>query len=131
MMAYSQPTPKVAVSRSNFRHVAAILSSAILAMGDAGTVSADSLDSPPPRYTPPAPALDEHTMVRCQLLYGLHSRHNSDGYARPLDARMALEDCRKGKVASGIAALKRVLERAGIPVPPTETATVPGRSPSR
>src|SRR5262245_37338652 len=29
MMAYSQPTPKVAVSRSDFRHVAAILSSAI------------------------------------------------------------------------------------------------------
>jgi hypothetical protein len=35
---------------------------------------------------------------------------------------MALENCRKGNVASGVAALKRVLERAQIPIPPAETA---------
>jgi len=44
---------------------------------------------------------------------------------------MALEDCRKGNIASGVAALKRVLERAQIPVPPEDTATAPGRSMSR
>jgi len=70
-------------------------------------------------------------MARCQQLFSLYDRLNSDGYAKPLDARMALEDCRKGKIASGVAAMKRVLERAGIPVPPTETATTPGRSISR
>jgi hypothetical protein len=35
---------------------------------------------------------------------------------------MALEDCQKGNIASGVAALKRVLERAQIPIPPTESA---------
>ena len=70
-------------------------------------------------------------MARCQQLFALYDRHNSDGYARPLEARMALEDCRKGNVASGVAALKRALERAQIPVPPVDTATAPGRSMSR
>ena len=61
-------------------------------------------------------------MARCQQLFSLYDRLNSDGYAKPLDARMALEDCRKGNIASGVAALKRVLERAQIPIPPTESA---------
>ena len=62
-------------------------------------------------------------MARCQQLFGLLSRHNSDGYARPLDARMAMEDCQKGNFAAGIATLKRALERAQIPVPPADSAT--------
>ena len=133
MTTYSLPEPKVAVSRSNFLHVAAILSSAILAMGYAGPVSADSLsadtktnatvNSTPSERTLPAQAAGEDTLARCQQLFGLYDRHNSDGYARPLDARMALADCQKGNIASGVAALKRVLERAQIPVPPVETAT--------
>jgi hypothetical protein len=118
MTTYSLPEPKVAVSRSNFLHVAAILSSAIVAIGYAGPVSADPLSE----RTLPAQASGEDTMARCQQLFGLWSRHNTDGYARPLDARMALEDCQKGNVASGVAALKRVLERAQIPIPPTESA---------
>ena len=61
-------------------------------------------------------------MARCQQLFGLLSRHNSDGYARPLDARMAMEDCQKGNIASGVATLKRALERAQIAVPPVESA---------
>jgi len=60
-------------------------------------------------------------MARCQQLFGLYDRHNSDGYARPLDARTALEQCRKGNIASGVAALKRALERAQIPIPPAES----------
>ena len=131
MTTYSLPTPKVAVSRSNFLPVAAILASAILAMGYAGPVSADSLsadtktnatvNSAPSERTLPAQAAGEDTMARCQQLFGLLSRHNSDGYARPLDARMAMEDCQKGKFASGVATLKRALERAQIPIPPTES----------
>lgn len=62
-------------------------------------------------------------MARCQQLYGLFSRHNSDGYARPLDARMALEDCQKGNVSAGIASLKRALDRAQIAIPPAEAST--------
>ena len=140
MTTYSLSTPKIAVSRSNFLHAAAILSSAIVAIGYAGPVSADPLpgarspatvDSPSPERTLLAQASGDDTMARCQQLFSLYDRLNSDGYAKPLDARMALEDCRKGNIARGVAALKRVLERAGIPVPPTETATTPGRSLSR
>jgi hypothetical protein len=141
MTTYSLSTPKMNVSRSNFLHAAAILSSAIVAIGYAGPVSADPLsvgarspatvNSPSPERSLLAQASGEDTMARCQQLFALYDRHNSDGYARPLDARMALEDCRKGNIASGVATLKRVLERAGIPVPPTESATAPGRSMSR
>src|SRR5262245_20716939 len=120
MTTYSLPTPKVAVSRSNFLYAAAILSSAILAIGQAGPVSAES------ERTLLAQASGDETMARCQQLYGLFSRHNSDGYARPLEARMGLEDCQKGKIATGVATLKRALERAQIPIPPTtESATAP------
>ena len=126
MTMYSLPTP-----------VAAILASAILAMGYAGPVSADPLSAdtktnatvnsaPSDRTLPaqaPAQAAGEDTMARCQQLFGLLSRHNSDGYARPLDARMAMEDCQKGKFTSGVATLKRALERAQIPVPPVESAS--------
>ena len=106
---------------------AAILASAIVAIGHAGPVSADPLS-----VGAGSPATSgEDTLARCQQLAALYDRHNSDGYARPLEARMALEDCRKGNVASGVAALKRALERAQIPVPPEDTATAPGRSMSR
>jgi hypothetical protein len=136
MTTYSLPRPKVAVSRSNFLYAAAILSGAILAIGQAGPVSADSLsaatksaatvDSPSSGTTLLAQASGEDTLARCQQLYGLFSRHNSDGYARPLEARMGLEDCQKGKIASGVATLKRALERAQIAIPPTtESATAP------
>src|SRR5882757_7507435 len=101
MTTYFQPTSKVAVSRSNFLHVAAILSSAIVAIGSAGPVSADSLTF---HTKPPATqASGEDTMARCQQLFSLWSRHNTDGYAKPLDTRMAMEDCQKGNYASGVA----------------------------
>ena len=121
MTTYSLPEPKVAVSRSNFLHVAAILSSAIVAIGYAGPVSADPLSVGARSPTLLAQASGEDTMARCQQLFGLWSRHNTDGYAKPLDARMGLEDCQKGNIASGVAALKRALERAQIPIPPTES----------
>ena len=127
MTTYSLPEPKVAVSRSNFLHVAAILSSAILAIGFAGPVSAEPLSAG--TGSPAAQASGEDTLARCQQLFSLWSRHNTDGYAKPLDARMGLEDCQKGNVASGVASLKRALERAQIPVPPAEavaeTTTAP------
>jgi len=138
MTTYSLSTPKV--SRSNFLPIAAILSSAILAMGYAGPASADPLsadtktnatvNSTPSERTLPAQAAGEDTMARCQQLFGLLSRHNSDGYARPLDARMAMEDCQKGNIASGVATLKRALERAQIPVPPVESADAQPPAPS-
>ena len=64
-------------------------------------------------------------MARCQQLFSLWSRHNTDGYARPLDVRMALEDCQKGNVSTGVATLKRALERARIPVPSAEAVAEP------
>jgi hypothetical protein len=76
--------------------MAAMLASAIVAIGHAGAVSADPL---------PAQASGEDTLARCQQLYGLWSRHNTDGYARPLDARMGLQDCQKGNIAAGVATL--------------------------
>jgi hypothetical protein len=140
MTTYSLPTPKLAVSRSNFLPIAAILSSAILAMGYAGPVSADSLspdtktnatvNSTPSERTLPVQATGEDTMARCQQLFGLLSRHNSDGYARPLEARMAMEDCQKGNYASGVATLKRALARAQIPVPAADAATAQTPAPT-
>jgi hypothetical protein len=105
---------RAALSRSSFLHAAAILAGAVLAIGQAGSASAD---------TNLAQASSEDTMARCQQLYGLFSRHNSDGYARPLDARMALEDCQKGNISAGIASLKRALDRAQIAIPPAEAST--------
>ena len=69
-------------------------------------------------------------MARCQQLYSLYSRHNSDGYARPLDARMALEDCQKGNISTGIATLKRALDRAQIAIPPAEASTAQPPAPA-
>ena len=51
-------------------------------------------------------------MARCQQLSSLYSRHNTNGYARPLEVDTAIEECRKGNYASGIAALKRALNRS-------------------
>ena len=106
-------------------HVAAILSSAIIAIGYAGPASADS----PAERAPAAQASGEDTMARCQQLFGLFSRHNSDGYARPLDARMGLEDCQKGNITAGVATLKRALERAQIPIPPADSGVAQSPAP--
>jgi len=64
-------------------------------------------------------------MARCQQLFGLWNKHNSDGYAKPLDARMGMQDCEQGKYASGVATLKKALERAQIPIPPVDVAQTP------
>jgi hypothetical protein len=47
---------------------------------------------------------------------------NTNGYARPLEVDTAIEECRKGNYAAGVAALKRALNRSQVPVPPTESA---------
>lgn len=71
-------------------------------------------------------------MARCQQLFSLWSRHNTDGYAKPLDTRMAMEDCQKGNYAAGVATLKRALERSQIPVPPAEAvAQTPAQPPAQ
>src|ERR1044072_6047549 len=104
MTTYSLPAPMLAAARSNFLHVAAIVSSAIVAFGHAGPVSAESRSVDGATHL--AQATGEDTMARCQQLYGLWSRHHTDGYARPLDARMGLEDCQKGNVPPGAATLQ-------------------------
>ena len=80
-----------------FLHTAAILSSAVVAFGYAGPASAQ--------------ATSEDTLARCQQLSSLYSRHNTNGYARPIEVDAAVEDCRKGNYAAGVAALKRALNR--------------------
>jgi hypothetical protein len=111
-------------------HVAAILSSAIVAIGFVGPVAADQRSAP--EHTLLAQAASEDTMARCQQLFSLWSRHNTDGYAKPLDARMAMEDCQKGNYTAGVATLKRALERAQIPVPPAEAvAQTPAQPPAQ
>ena len=127
MTTYSLPELKVAASRSNFLHVAAILASAIVAIGYAGPVSADPL--PGGAKSPATQSSSDDTMARCQQLFSLWSRHNTDGYARPLDARMGLEECQKGNIAGGVATLKRALERAQITIPPSETAAAEPAAP--
>jgi hypothetical protein len=99
----------------NVLRAAAILSTAIAAVGYAGPASADTT---------------EETMARCQQLFGLWNKHNSDGYAKPLDARMGMQDCEQGKYASGVATLKKALERAQIPIPPVDVAQTPSTTPA-
>ena len=94
-----------------FLHTALILSTTIVAFGYAGPASADV-----------APATSGDTAARCQQLSSLYSRHSTNGYARPIEVDAAVEDCRKGNYAAGVAALKRALNRAQIPVLPTESA---------
>lgn len=94
-----------------FLHTATILSSAIIAFGYTGPASAEV-----------AQATGEDTAARCRQLASLYSRHNTNGYARPLEVDAAVEDCRKGNYAAGVAALKRALNRSQIPIPPTESA---------
>ena len=109
MTTYSLPLPK------NVLRAAAVLSTAIVAVGYTAPASADA---------------SEDTMARCQQLFGLWSKHNTDGYAKPLDARMGLQDCENGNYASGVATLKRALERAQIAVPPVDVAQTPSTTPA-
>src|SRR5258708_16926451 len=98
MTTSSPSTPKLAVSRSNFLHVAAMLSSVVVAIGYAGPASADPLsvgarsaatvNSPTPERTLLAQASGDHTMARSQQLFALYNRHNSDSYPTPLDTTL-------------------------------------------
>ena len=102
-----------------------MLTSAIVAIGTAGPAAADARSATGHTLLAQAATGEnttgENTMARCQQLFGLWSRHNTDGYAKPLDARIAMEDCQKGNYAAGVASLKRALERAQIAVPPAES----------
>ncbi len=118
------------MTTSNVLRAAAILSGTIVAIGFAGPASADSRSASPSSAPLLAQASGEDTMARCQQLFGLWSRHNTDGYAKPLDARMGLEECQKGNVTGGIATLKRALDRAQIPIPPADVAQTPATPPA-
>jgi hypothetical protein len=97
-------------SSSYFRNVA-MLAGAAVVLG---------LASPGFAQTP-NPGNDQ---ARCQVLYGQWTKYNGgSAYSKQLDADTAAEQCRKGNTTAGIADLTRILERARIPVPQTETAT--------
>jgi hypothetical protein len=98
--------------RSLFQCAAAIAGSAI-ALGLAAPVFAQS---------------PSESMAECQRLHAQWSKYNgTSAYSKNVGPEMALEDCRKGNYAAGIAELKDILQRGGIPIPPSQTATVPGR----
>lgn len=74
--------------------------------------------------TPAFAQSPKEDQARCQQLYGQWAKYNgASGYSRHVDADMALEDCRKGNTAAGIAEMTKIMVRNSIPVPPTETAT--------
>jgi hypothetical protein len=88
------------------RHILSALAGAIVAVGWAGPVLAQGSQA------------GEDNMPRCQQLYGLWAKHNgTSGYAKVLDADIALEQCRKGQYSAGVSQLKTVLQRQQIPVP--------------
>jgi hypothetical protein len=67
-------------------------------------------------------------MAECQRLHSQWAKYNgTSSYSKNVSPEMALEDCRKGNYTAGIASLKQILQRNGIPEPPSQTATVPGR----
>ena len=95
----------------SLRHAAAALSGAVLAVGLASPVFAQSAKA---------------DLAECQRLYGQWSRYNgTSAYAKNAGADIAYEECRKGNTEAGVADLKRALQRANIPVPPSETAATP------
>jgi hypothetical protein len=96
-------------SSSSFFRNAATLAGAAVVLG---------LTSPGFAQTP------NDNIARCQVLYGQWTKYNGgSSYSKQLGADSAAEECRKGNTTAGIADLTRILERARIPVPPTETAT--------
>jgi hypothetical protein len=98
-------------SFSSFFRNAATLAGATVALG---------LVSPGFAQTP------NNDLARCQVLYGQWTKYNGgSSYSKQLGADSAAEQCRKGNTTAGIADLTRILERARIPVPQTETATTP------
>ncbi len=63
-------------------------------------------------------------MTECQQLYAQWSKYNgTSSYSKNVGPEMALEDCRKGNYTAGIGGLKQILQRANIPLPPSQTAT--------
>ena len=103
----------------SLRHAAVALSGAVLAIGVAGPLMAQTSN----QVSNQSPKAD---LAECNRLYGLWSRYNgTSAYGKMATADADLEECRKGNVEAGIADLKRVLQRANIAVPPAETATAP------
>jgi hypothetical protein len=106
----------------SLRHAAVALSGAVLTIGLAGPVMAQTSNQSNQVSTQSSKA----DLAECNRLYGLWSRYNgTSAYGKMATADVDLEECRKGNVEAGIADLKRVLQRANIPVPPSETATAP------
>lgn len=73
-----------------------------------------------------APAFAQSTntsMAECQQLYDTWSKYNgASKYGNPAAPEVALQDCRKGNYAAGIAYLKEALRNNAIPDPTSETA---------
>ncbi len=90
----------------------AILSGVLIALGGASPAIAQTPSQQP-----------KEDMARCSQLYGAYSKYSGrQNYSHSVDVDVALEDCRKGNFAAGIAGLSAALQRAGIPIPPVETA---------
>ncbi len=88
------------------RHALSALAGAIVVVAWAGPVLAQGGQA------------GEDNMARCQQLFSLWAKHNgTSSYGKVLDADMALEQCRKGQYAAGVAQMKSVLQRQQIPVP--------------
>ena len=98
--------------RSPFQSVAALAGCAV-ALGFAAPVFAQS---------------PSESMAECRQLYGAWSKYNgTSAYSKNVGPEMALEDCRKGNYSAGIGQLRQILQNNGIPTPPSQTATVPGK----
>jgi hypothetical protein len=132
MTRFFLTAPKAVVLCSNFIRAGAMLSGVIIAIGCVGSVSAAPLsvgaESTATAGSPSSEPIflaqaSSNNMARCQQLYGMWSRLNgTSSYSKEIAPDMALEDCRKGNFDAGVAELTQALQRAGITVPPPETA---------
>lgn len=101
------------MSKRSLFQSAAILAGAVVALGCAAPAFAQS-----PR----------EQMAECDQLYGLWNKYNGySGTSKNIGPNMALEQCRKGNYTAGIGELRQILQKNGIPVPPSQTATVPNK----
>lgn len=97
--------------------LSALITSAILAIGGAGSAYAQSSSNN---------GTADNSLARCQQLYGAWSKYNAgSSYSPQLQVDAAYDQCRQGNVAGGVAGLTQALQRAKIPVPPVESANSP------
>lgn len=95
----------------SFFKAQALAALGLIVLGGSGSVMAQQASS-------------ANDMARCRQLYSTYQKYNANkDYQRASEEDIAMAQCERGNYASGIADLTKAMDRAGIAVPPVESAT--------